>query len=224
VSGPQPQLPGIFHTLEPWLDHWGYLAVAAFVFLEDFGVPVPGETILIAASIFAGAGRLNIFVVAMVAFVAAVVGDNLGYAIGRFGGYTAVTRWGRYVGLTVARVEKATAFFARHGGKIIVVARFVEGLRQANGIVAGISRLPFLRFVVFNALGAALWVTLWCCVGYFAGNHVVAIYNDFSRYSLYVLAAVAVAAVAFIVHVMLRRRARAAAAEVSPSAEVTEES
>jgi membrane protein DedA with SNARE-associated domain len=224
VSGAQPQLPGIFHTLEPWLDHWGYLAVAAFVFLEDFGVPVPGETILIAASVFAGAGRLNIVVVAVVAFAAAVLGDNIGYAIGRFGGSRAVARWGRYVGLTLARVEKATMFFGRHGGKIIVVARFVEGLRQANGIVAGISRLSFFRFVSFNALGAALWVTLWCCVGYFAGNHIVTIYDDFSRYSLYLLAAGGVAAGALVVRVMLRRRARAAAATVSPNAEAPEES
>jgi membrane protein DedA with SNARE-associated domain len=223
VSGP-PQLPGIFHTLEPWLNHWGYLAVGAFVFLEDFGVPVPGETILIAASIFAGAGRLNIVVVAVVAFVAAVLGDNIGYAIGRFGGVAAVARWGRYVGLTAARVEKATMFFGRHGGKIIVVARFVEGLRQANGIVAGISRLPFLRFVSFNALGAALWVTLWCCVGYFAGAHVVTIYNDFSHYSLYVLAAGGVAGAALVVRVIVRRRARAARAVTAPVGDSPEES
>ena len=81
-----PQLPGVFHTLAPILNHYGYLAVGGLVLLEDFGVPVPGETILIAAAVYAGAGRLNVVGLAAIAFVAAVVGDNIGFAIGHFGG------------------------------------------------------------------------------------------------------------------------------------------
>ncbi|MGH9062121.1 MAG: cation diffusion facilitator family transporter, partial [Acidimicrobiales bacterium] len=136
------------------------------VLLEDFGVPVPGETVLIAAAIYAGAGRLNIVVVAILAFAAAIIGDNIGYAIGHFGGRELVLRWGKYVFLTAARLDKAQDFFAHHGGKVVTVARFIEGLRQANGIIAGISEMPWRRFLVFNCLGAALWVGLWTAVGY----------------------------------------------------------
>jgi membrane protein DedA with SNARE-associated domain len=117
-----PPLPGSFASLAPVLDHWGYLAVGGLVVLEDFGVPVPGETILIAAAIYAGAGRLNIVAVGVVGFLAAIIGDNIGFAIGHFGGRALALRFGRYVFLTSERLDKAEGFFERHGGKIIVVA------------------------------------------------------------------------------------------------------
>ncbi len=212
-----PALPGIFGALEPTLNHYGYLAVAFFVTVEDFGIPVPGETILIAAALFAGAGRLNVVVVGIVGFLAAVVGDNIGFAIGHFGGRALALRWGKYVFLTPERLDKAEAFFERHGGKIIVVARFIEGLRQANGIVAGITGMHWRRFVFFNAIGAALWVGVWVSVGYLAGNHITAIYNQITRYSLYVLIALAVAVIAFIAW-HLRRRAKRRAAQSTGTA------
>ncbi|MYW14733.1 DedA family protein, partial [Streptomyces sp. SID2955] len=161
-----PPLPGPLAHLEPLLGHYGYWAVGAVVFVEDFGVPAPGETILLAAGVYAGAGRLDITAVAVIAFAAAVAGDNLGYVIGRAGGRAFVGRWGRYVLLTPKRFEAAEAFFARHGGKIVTVARFVEGLRQANGIIAGTTGMRWRRFLAFNALGAALWVGLWATLAY----------------------------------------------------------
>jgi membrane protein DedA with SNARE-associated domain len=200
------QLPGFLATLAPLLDHWGYLAVGFLLFVEDFGVPAPGETVLIAASVYAGAGRLNIVAVGLIGFAAAVLGDNLGYAIGRLGGRTLVLRFGRYVFLTEKRLEKAEAFFTRHGGKIVTVARFIEGLRQANGIIAGLTKMPWPRFVAFNALGAALWVGTWTSVGYLAGNHIGTIYTQVNRYALYLLAAVALLVVALIVRHWRRRR------------------
>ncbi|WP_269859103.1 DedA family protein [Streptomyces sp. RPT161] len=203
-----PQLPGVLADLAPLLDHWGYLAVGGLIFLEDFGVPVPGETLLIAASVYAGAGRLNILVVAVVAFVAAVCGDNVGYAIGRFGGHRLVTRFGRYVLLTPERVARAEEFFARHGGKVVTVARFIEGLRQVNGIIAGLAEMSWRRFLVFNALGAALWVGLWVTVGGLAGQHINTLYPAIQRYELYLLAALALLVV-FLVVRRWRRRASA---------------
>lgn len=205
MSAP-PQLPGFLESLAPLLDHWGYLAVGFLLFVEDFGVPAPGETVLIAASVYAGAGRLNIIAVGVIGLVAAVLGDNVGYAIGRFGGRTLVLRWGRYVRLTEQRLAKAEDFFARHGGKIVTVARFIEGLRQANGIIAGLTRMPWPRFLAFNALGGALWVATWSLVGYLAGNHIEAIYTNVNRYALYLLAAVVVL---IIVLVIRHRRHRA---------------
>src|SRR6478752_4280790 len=138
-------LPGFLNSLTGPLNHYGLLAVLFFVLIEDFGIPVPGETILIAASIYAGSGRLNVVAVGVIGFVAAVTGDNIGFAIGHFGG--------RYVRLTEKRLDKAEAFFERHGGWIITVARFIEVLRQVNGLVAGISGMRWRRFLVFNALG-----------------------------------------------------------------------
>jgi membrane protein DedA with SNARE-associated domain len=208
------QLPGFLESLAPLLDHWGYAAVAFLLFVEDFGVPAPGETVLIAASVYAGAGRLNIFAVATVAFAAAIVGDNTGYAIGRFGGRALVLRYGRYVLLTEERLEKAESFFNRHGGKIVTVARFIEGLRQANGIIAGITGMHWLKFLLFNALGAALWVATWTSVGYFAGNHIETIYNAVGRYALYLAGAAVLLVVALVVR-RRRRRAHAAAGDAS---------
>ncbi|QMU74714.1 DedA family protein [Streptacidiphilus sp. PB12-B1b] len=210
---PPPPLPGVLGDLAPLLDHWGYLAVAFLVFVEDFGVPVPGETVMIAAAVYAGTGRLNIVAVAAIAMIAAILGDNVGYAIGRFGGHSLIERYGRYVLLTPARIAKAEAFFTRHGGKVVVAARFIEGLRQANGIIAGLAEMPWRRFLAFNALGAVLWVGAWVTVGDLAGQHLNTLYLAIQRYELYFLAAVAVAAVALTARGLRRRRTHAGPGE-----------
>jgi membrane protein DedA with SNARE-associated domain len=207
VAGAAQHLPGVLHTLESPLNHYGYLAVAGLVFLEDFGVPVPGETILILGAVYAGTGRLSIFLVALLGFIAAVLGDNVGFAIGHFGGRPLVERFGRYILLTPERVDKATGFFARHGGKIVVLARFIEGLRQANGIIAGISGMHWARFVMFNAIGAALWVAVWTSVGYFSGSHINTIYNAATRYDTYLAIAAGVLVLAYIARRVWRTRA-----------------
>ena len=204
-------LPGVLHALEPTLDSYGYLAVAGFVLLEDFGVPVPGETILIMGAVYAGTGRLNVLLVGLIAFVAAVTGDNIGFVIGHFGGRRLVERFGRYVLLTPERLDKATDFFERQGGKIVAVARFIEGLRQANGIIAGITGMHWAKFLAFNALGAALWVTVWTSVGYFSGSHINTIYNNATRYDAYLAIAVVVLVLASIAWRLRKRRARRAA-------------
>jgi membrane protein DedA with SNARE-associated domain len=214
ASSPPPNLPGFLHAVAPYLEHYSYWAVLLLVMIEDFGVPVPGETILIAAAVFAGTGRLDVVVVGLVGFAAAIIGDNIGFAIGHFGGRALALRWGKYVFLTEERLARAEAFFNRHGGKIILVARFIEVLRQANGIIAGISGMRWWRFLVFNALGAALWVGTWVSLGYLAGNHIDTIYRYITNYSLYVLIAVAVLLVALIIwHVLRRRRTVAQEAE-----------
>ncbi|GED88345.1 DedA family protein [Streptomyces sp. 6-11-2] len=203
-----PPLPGPLAHLAPLLSHYGYWAVGAVVLVEDFGVPAPGETILIAAGVYAGAGQLDVVAVALIAFAAAVVGDNIGYLVGHLGGRPFVHRWGRYIFLTPERFAVAERFFGRHGGKIVVVARFIEGLRQANGIIAGTTGMHWLRFLAFNALGAALWVGLWVTLAYAAGTHIGTVYDEISRYQVYVLVALGVLVVALIVRHLLRRRRR----------------
>lgn len=209
ASAIPPQLPGVLHALEPTLNHYGYLAVVGLLLLEDFGIPVPGETTLILAAVYAGAGRLNVVLVGVLAFLAAVTGDNIGFAIGHFGGRRLVERYGRYILLTPERVNKATDFFERHGGKIVVVARFIEGLRQANGIIAGITGMHWAKFLAFNALGAALWVATWTTLGYLSGSHINSIYSTATQYSTYLAIAVAVLILTYIARRLIKRRTRA---------------
>ena len=206
----EAQLPGVFGQLQPVLEHYGYLAVGGFVLLEDFGVPVPGETILIVAAIFAGSGHMNIAAVFVVAVVAAIIGDNIGFLIGHFGGRPLVHRYGRYIFLTPERLDQAETYFNRHGGKVVTIARFIPVLRPLNGILSGIIGMHWAKFLVFNALGAVLWVGTWAGLGFRAGQHIVAIYSPIERYKWYAFAAAAVITAAFIARRLRARRRDAA--------------
>jgi membrane protein DedA with SNARE-associated domain len=205
AAAPPAHLPGVLHSLEPTLNRFGYLALG-LIFLEDFGIPVPGETVLIIAAVYAGTGRLSIWLVALIGFLAAILGDNVGFAIGHFGGRPLAERYGKYIFLTPERLDKTTSFFDRHGGKVIVIARFVEGLRQANGIIAGITGMHWKKFVLFNALGAALWVAVWVSIGYFSGSHIDSIYRAATRYELYFGILVGLLVLGFIGHRVWRWR------------------
>ena len=199
------QLPGILAHLGPTLDHYGYFAVGGFIFLEDFGVPVPGETILLAAAVYAGAGVLNPVLVGVIAVFAAILGDNVGFAIGHLAERKVILKYGRFVFITHERLLRAENFFEHQGGKVIVVARFIEGLRQANGIIAGLTGMQWLRFLMYNAIGAVLWVGCWLTIGVTAGGHITAIYHGITRYSLI---AVGVAAITLIIYLLMRRARR----------------
>ncbi|MDF3291602.1 DedA family protein [Streptomyces silvisoli] len=119
-----------------------YAAVGGMLALEDFGIPVPRATDLMAAAVYAGAGRLTIVAVDVIAVLPAIIEDNIGYVIGGWGGHQSIDRFGLYVLLTPGRVAKAQAFFTRHGGKGITIVRFVGGLRMVNGIIAGLTEMP----------------------------------------------------------------------------------
>jgi membrane protein DedA with SNARE-associated domain len=199
-------LPGPLAAIAPVLDHYGYLAVAGLVMVESFGVPAPAQTLLIVAGLYAGDGRLNVAVVVLTGFLAATAGDSIGFGIGHLGGRKLVLRVGHYVFLNEKRLEKAEHFFEHHGGKIVAIARFVDGLRQFNGVVAGIVNMPWWRFLAFNALGAAVWASLWAGLGYAAGQHINRIYDDARRYQGYVVAALVVAIVLLVAHWLWHHR------------------
>ncbi|MFG2041038.1 DedA family protein [Dactylosporangium sp. NPDC048998] len=187
--------------------HYGYLGLAVLVLVEGFGVPAPGETAIILAAGYAGHGRLDPFAVAVVAVAAAVVGDSIGYWIGRSGGRPLVLRYGRYVRLTEPRLERMERFMARRGPIVVAAARFVEGLRQLNGVVAGATGMPWPRFLACNAIGAALWVGVWATAGYLVGDHIPAVEATLGRYQWYALAGLVVAGLAWLVlHRTLRHR------------------
>jgi len=153
---------------------------------------------------------MNIAAVFVVAVVAAIIGDNIGFLIGHFGGRPLVHRYGRYIFLTPERLDQAETYFNRHGGKVVTIARFIPVLRQLNGILSGIIGMHWAKFLVFNALGAVLWVGTWAGLGFLAGQHIVAIYSAIERYKWYAFAAAAVITAAFIARRLRARRRDAA--------------
>jgi membrane protein DedA with SNARE-associated domain len=153
------------------LARYGYAVVFAGVFLENVGLPVPGETALLAAGFLAQRGTFSLPWVIGLGIAAAILGDNLGYWIGRLGGRRLAERHGRLVGLTPARLASLEAFFARHGPGTVFFARFLSGLRVFAAPVAGMSRLPWSRFLLYNAAGAIVWATAVGSVGYLFGRN-----------------------------------------------------
>lgn len=145
-------------AVEPLLDHYGYGAVFVTVGVEGCGIPAPGQTLLIAGAVTAAnQNQLRIGWLLFAAFTAALLGNSLGYLIGRRGGRALLRRF-RVSERHLQRVEQG---FTRYGGGLIIIARFFDGLRQLNGIAAGLLEMPWWRFTFYNALGAALWVGCW---------------------------------------------------------------
>ena len=207
-----PHLPGFLDSLAHTVDHYGYWAIALLLLLENLGVPViPGELAMIVGAIFAGTGRagLNVVVVGVVAVATSFVGAELGYLIGRFAGRELILRYGRYVLLRPHHLDRAEATVSRYGGLVVIIARYVVGLREANGLIAGISQMRWLTFTVFNAAGAVAWVATWVSIGYLAGDHIDAIYAGVNHAALYLLMALAAVLAGFIAWRLLRRRRQA---------------
>jgi len=166
---------------------YGYFVVFFGVLLENAGVPVPGETILLAGAVLARFGHLSLVWVISIAIAGAVLGDNVGFFIGRRGGRRLLVRHGRLLGLTKARLDQFDAFFARHGAKTVFVARFVTGLRVVGAVLAGASTLPWGRFILFNATGAVAWATTFGAVGYALGYSWETIERWIGRFGLVLL-------------------------------------
>ena len=186
-------LHGFFGEIERVVGDYGYLAVALGILLEDFGLPTPGETLLITGAILASGGALNIYILLPLAWLGAVIGDNIGYVIGHYGGHRLMLRYGARVGITDDRLKQVERFFERYGVWVIVFARFVVVLRQFNGIVAGTLEMHWLHFLVLNAIGAALWVAFWGMLAYWLGKGVLVYVADIHRLAPFMLAIVAIA-------------------------------
>jgi membrane protein DedA with SNARE-associated domain len=181
-------------TCKPYLEQYGYGAVFGGILLEDFGLPVPGEALLIAGAVLASQGEQGIVSLLLFAWLGAVLGDNIGYAIGRFGGQKLVLYYGRYIGLTESRLARVHEFFQRYGGGVVVVARFFELLRQLNGIAAGVTTMKWWYFLVYNMLGAALWVGFWGTLAFSLGSHLAEYLAIFKRFEGYLVVALLIAA------------------------------
>lgn len=163
-------------TIPAWVHQaiamYGYWAVLVAVALEGMGVPFPGETSLIAAAVYAGTGNpLNIVGVIAAAICGAMLGDNTGYSIGRFGGLALVRRYGRYVGLTEKRLAPAQRYFARHGNKTVFFGRYVAILRTYVSFLAGLNGMRWRVFFVWDASAVVIWAGLYGLLGYVLGRH-----------------------------------------------------
>ena len=146
--------------LWPLVATYGYAAVFVLLLIESIGIPAPGEGVLIVTALFAAkTHRLDIAVVILTGAAGAFTGSSLGYLLGRAAGTRLLLRYGRFVGLTPARLRLGQYLFLRHGAKIVFLGRFVAFLRAFAGLLAGLNRMPIVRFLVFNALGAAAWTT-----------------------------------------------------------------
>ena len=162
----------LFEMLRNYLALWGYWAVGAALLLENAGLPVPGETILLLASFLAySEHKLALPWIIVVGVCAATLGDNIGFAIGSYGGRPLLERYQRTLRIRPAVIARGEELFARYGAATIFVARFIAGLRIIAGPLAGVLRMPWRKFLIFNFLGAVLWVRVIASVGYLFGKH-----------------------------------------------------
>jgi len=168
--GPARATSGSTIDVPEWLldlfVRYGYAVVFVGVMLENAGLPVPGETVLLAGAALSRFGLLSLARVVATAFAAAVIGDNFGFLIGRRAGRTLADRHGWKIGLTRARLDQFDRFFARHGAKSVFIARFVTGLRVFGAFLAGSSGMRWTTFLFFNATGAVVWSTAVAVLGY----------------------------------------------------------
>lgn len=186
--------------MEHFLQTWGYLAVFVLAFVSSMGLPVGSELVVIYGGVLASGKiahephHLNLAVVIVLASAAEVIGSLAGYLIGRYGGRPLVDRFGKYVLLTHKDLDRADAWFARHGEPLVLFGRFVPLLRSFVSIAGGIGEMALGKFVAFTVIGCAVWCTALASTGYALGasyNHVLKSFSDAG----YVLAALAVVAV-----------------------------
>jgi membrane protein DedA with SNARE-associated domain len=174
--------------VQPLLERYGYGAAFAAVMAEGVGIPTPGQTLLIAGAAEAAQGRMNIMLLLFLVTAAATLGNSVGYVIGRWGGRVALDK----LRVNSRRQQYLADLFKRRGGMVILLARFLDGLRQLNGIVAGVLRMPWWTFTAYNVAGAFLWTCTWGLGTYYLGRdiHFIAAFFHQHRSLLLVLSAI----------------------------------
>lgn len=201
-------------VLQNALNTFGYVAVAFFVMIESSGIPFPGETMLLLASFYVAATtstHLSLPFIIASAALGAIVGDNIGYTVGRTGGRAIVQRYGHYVGLKPEKLKHADKFFERHGNKTVFFGRFIAVLRAWAAFLAGVNHMRWSTFLLYNAAGGILWATIFGTLGYYAGR---LFHNNFGKVqqfagtiSLAIGAVIIVVVLVIVVVMVLRRKA-----------------
>ncbi|HUC79110.1 MAG TPA: DedA family protein [Candidatus Saccharimonadales bacterium] len=196
------QLPAVITSIEPFVHKYGYLGIGSLLLFESMGIPIPGESTLIAAAVFAGLGQLNIFVVILIGLVACVIGDSFGFLIGLVFGRRLIEKYGKYILLDQKKYLKVEKFFNKRGPIIVIFARFFEVLRQLNGFIAGTSGMRWRLFFLFNIIGSLLWVSVWSVIGYFGGSNIGLVL----KYELYLSIGLGIFIVLWLYRYLLIRR------------------
>lgn len=192
------------HTLDTLLSNYGYLAVFVFVMIESLGIPFPGETMVIAAALYAGTTHnLSVWLIWVCASAGAIIGDNIGYAIGYFGGFPLLLRHGSKIHINQAKLKVGKLMFDRYGGRVVFFGRFVSILRTYAAFLAGTNRMEYRKFFFFNASGGILWAAIYSFGFYYAGH---ALRRARGPFDYIVGGAALVVVIAFIV--WLRRNER----------------
>ena len=157
-------------TLQDVLGRWGYLVIFGAMLLENAGVPLPGETVTLLGGYAAGSGQLNVLGVMGAAIAGAVLGDNIGYWVGRRLGWDLILKVGRWLGQSPAQLEKLREQFLRHAGKSVLLGRFVAVLRVVAGPMAGAVGMPYPKFFLCNVVGATLWAITMVSLAWLGGR------------------------------------------------------
>jgi membrane-associated protein len=187
----------VFDLLRDYLAHYGYWAVAAALLLENTGVPVPGETMLLLASFLAySEHQLRLPYIILVGVCAATIGDNFGFLLGHYGGKPLLERYQK-VPRVYRTITRAESLIQRYGSFAIFIARFIAGMRIIAGPLAGVLHMPWRKFALFNFLGAAVWVSVISSIGYFFGRHWDELARIMKGFNLAVLLAVVLLAAFF---------------------------
>ena len=155
------------------ISSFGYGAVALAVGIESIGIPFPGETTLMAAAVYAGATHhLSVILVVIAAASGSIIGDNIGYLLGREFGFRLLVRYGQYVRLTARRIKLGQYLFLKHGWKVVLFGRFMAVLLALAGFLAGTMQMRWFRFLVYNAVGAIIWASAYGFGPYFLGQQI----------------------------------------------------
>jgi membrane protein DedA with SNARE-associated domain len=205
------------HLINHFLQSYGYLAVFLFVALESVGSPLPGETAVIAAALYAGSThRLNVGLIALVAAVAAIAGDNGGYWLGQHGGSRLVRRYGHWVRLDARKLKVGRYLFARHGGKIVFFGRLITSVRTYAAFFAGLNTMRRSRFLAVNAAAGIIWAAACSFSAYALGRTAIQVGTDLTIGGLAVAGLLTVVAVLVMNWTIRRFEERAVAAFPDP--------
>ncbi|GAC1397120.1 MAG: DedA family protein [Chloroflexota bacterium] len=206
-----PFVLGLFQfsasTLTHLLDTWGYPLVALFIAVESSGIPFPGETMLVTAAVYAGTGHLSIGWVITFAAAGAIIGDNLGYVAGRYGGRRLVARFGKYIWIRPHHLDYAERFFQKHGDKTVFFGRHLAILRAWAAFLAGTNRMPWPKFLFYNAAGGVVWTAMYGTLGYVLGNNLPVLHRVISVLGIGGAVATALGVIAGLI-IWKRRQAR----------------
>jgi membrane protein DedA with SNARE-associated domain len=196
----------VLSFLQQALSDYGYIIVFAAIMIESMGVPFPGETmLLIAAAYAASTGTLSIYGVIASAAGGAIVGDNFGYWIGREGGRRLIRKFGKYVGLTDDRYQRAQDYLKRHGGKAVFFGRFVSIARTWIAVLVGAHHLNYAQFLLYNIIGGVVWATIYGSLGYAFGSNLPLLETWVKRAGI-TLTIIAVAVVAYLLYLRKKKK------------------